>query len=223
MRFKDYIKIGSSEDLVKHLTKLARDLRGVSEDIETRLPRSNDSVAMSRLNLRAAVEVERLRDSLPNSTDSLAWAMRNIFEINLISKYIRKDDEKMKNWLGQMAGDNLQILEGAVKWAEPGSEEVAAAKAQIEHLREIFTRNGIVSTDPVSAGKMAKFVGMQNEYETMFKLSSKFIHPSSFIVNSSVPVGEYHQYLELFILKGQFYALNILQESREWLEARVSS
>ncbi len=57
-------------------------------------------------------------------------------------------------------------------------------KIEIERLNNLTTKYGMpVIKQPASTGNIAKTVGLEDEHKALFKMFSKLVHPSSYLVN----------------------------------------
>lgn len=64
------------------------------------------------------------------------------------------------------------------------SKQREILEAEIERLKSIRDRHNLPTIkSPASAGQIAKEVGLSEEHKNLYKLFSKIVHPSSYLVN----------------------------------------
>ncbi|MGH7492959.1 MAG: DUF5677 domain-containing protein [bacterium] len=68
---------------------------------------------------------------------------------------------------------------------------------------------------PLRLSELAKKVDMEKEYKAFFKLYSKYVHPSSWIIIGAEEEINGSMYRDTFLLQLQVYASMILQKVTE--------
>jgi len=136
-----------------------------------------------------------------------AWCMRGVYELNVRLRYTLESDQNMREWISERATDELELVDAILKipQADPASpniqDSVSELRGRQEHLRGAAERLALdLPKRPAGMSDLAKRVGMKNEHEVLFKIASKFTHPTSYAVN--IKPGEpgvwlYHRYLRL--------------------------
>jgi len=67
---------------------------------------------------------------------------------------------------------------------------------------------------------LAQQLGVQDEYDLMFKFSSKFVHPSAVLVNKRIK-GDDADYANMFLIRAQEYSLQLLAGSQVWVNSHL--
>jgi hypothetical protein len=59
---------------------------------------------VTNLAKRTAAELEQLASFYPSFIEGIAWCTRNLFEVNLVLRYILLNPRNVNKWMGQAAG-----------------------------------------------------------------------------------------------------------------------
>lgn len=63
--------------------------------------------------------------------------------------------------------------------------------------------------------RLAKLVGCEAEYTAMFKFMSKYVHPSSWLINKPVEETQSDTYRNILVIHAQLYAADSYERVRE--------
>lgn len=152
--------------------------------LQSNQPRANRSIAFFNLGYRALSDLRSAAELVQGDICALAWHVRNLHEIDLTLRYVASDEATMAAWLAQMAGDEIDVVEGFLMLAEKmeaaDGERLAARAAG---LRSQAGAMGLTIGRPWRTSEIAKATGRDLEYRLFYKFYSKFIHPTSWIVN----------------------------------------
>ena len=110
---------------------------------------------------------------------------RNLYEINLQTRNIISSVTGLRRWHAEWITDRIQILEGVLELAtlSDTSGQRKVISREIDRLKSLRDRNRLPDAGPSGAKKIAKSVGLLSEHRALFKLFSKLVHPSSYLVN----------------------------------------
>ncbi len=67
---------------------------------------------------------------------------------------------------------------------------------------------------------LAKAVGLESEYKAFFKLYSKYVHPSSWLVNRDPYWVQAWQWRTIFTVSAQLYAADTIERIKTAIGAR---
>ncbi len=131
------------------------------------------------------------RGYLEKRVTKVAWAVRNILELSVWINFCNASDASAK----QFHVDAARDLEGfrkaiqKLEVIEKGAESVDLARMQKELAAFAQKQYGLASFDDdyTKVAEAAKALGM-DRFPALFKLYSKFAHPTSLAVNSVVAV-----------------------------------
>ena len=167
-----------------HISVLASTLDSLLATIQHRFERNNRNLALFSLGYKALQEVRRVVTHLEDEIEQLAWSVRNLHEIDLILRYVLQSEANLKHWVGQMLADEKEIVEGFLVLEDViSSEQSIQFKERLKRLEEVCARLGLTMQRPWRIDQLAKATNRQKEYRNLYKFYSKFVHPSSWLVN----------------------------------------
>ena len=141
------------------------------------------------LNLLASVAdyLEVANECFDKHISILAMATRNQYELHLRITSLIQDETEMAKWESEGITDGIQAHEGFLYMSEKSTPETAIIQEEIDRLVRLRKKWGLpVVKNSMGAGNLAGKVGMKEEHDSFFKLYSKLVHPSSYLVNSKV-------------------------------------
>ncbi|MGC3875372.1 DUF5677 domain-containing protein [Halomonas sp. GXIMD04776] len=130
--------------------------------------------------------LELMKSSLDFHISVLALCTRSIYEINIRIRSLIEHQDEMAKWQSEAVTDKVQTLEGILSLANESEniKEQYTLKSEIERLNNLVEKYGFPTVkQPASTGNLANKVGQEKEHKALFKLYSKLIHPSSYLVN----------------------------------------
>lgn len=90
--------------------------------------------------------------------------------------------------------------------SEATTENTKILETEISRLQNLRKKYKLGSGSHESAGNLAKKNGLQNEHKALFKLFSKLIHPSSYLVNDATASSD--ENFRILQMHAQLYALD---------------
>jgi hypothetical protein len=165
-------------------------------------------LALQNLCLYAARELRHVALFYPADVAGLAWAARNLFELNLIVRHVLSTEENFRSWLGQAIGDEQDFLSAVLAYADyplDGGSRRAIEQRRLA-LAGMAERHRLQPAKPFRVQALAAALGEQEEYGALFKLFSKYVHPSSLYINAYAHTPPEISWLNVFLVKAQFYA-----------------
>lgn len=208
MKFGDKKIYGSTVEVKANLSKI---ILALNEDVSKLLLKQGEDyqlIALRALTSYTGEVFDRLISHQDFPIEYNAISARNLFECYLLIAYIISDPTKAKEFLSQKAYDELQINEGFLSIATANTSEVAIKSIydRMEYIKDLMKKNKLTPSKSWNVRDLAKKTNNETEYNAFFKLYSKYVHPSSWIVNSHE--NEYNNpvFKNIFILQGQHYA-----------------
>jgi hypothetical protein len=215
----DVVSQTAPEDIPPHLERLGAQIRQYLVSATKAHPRTDELVTFTNLGRETALQLERLAANYPDSIEAVAWCTRSLFEINLVVRYIVLSESNCRQWIGQIPGDETQMLEGFISLSsDKNSPEVVVMRDRLGEIDEICRRHGFDSAKPFRMDKIAAATGRSDEYQGLYKLFSKFVHPSAWLVNSPDDKRQSPQYLNIFLIHAQLYGGDTYGRLREWFQ-----
>jgi len=111
-----------------------------------------------------------------------------MYELNVRLKTL-SDENEQKKWASEAFTDKVQTLEGILSLGSENEnmQQRAILEREITRLKKLVTKYNLpIIKQPASTGNLAKTVAMESEHKGLFKLYSKLVHPSSYLVNDYV-------------------------------------
>lgn len=185
-KLKNHVVESNQVELKSNLDKIIKKCRFINRWIEKNIHRTEKTVVLYNLLRSTADYLELAKSSLSFHISALALSTRSIYEINVRVRSIIEVQEDLKKWQSEAVTDKVQVLEGVLLLAS-GSEnlnEQYILKQEIERLKGLATKYELpLVKQPIGTGSLAKTVGLEDEHNALFKLYSKLVHPSSYLVN----------------------------------------
>jgi hypothetical protein len=218
MKFEDITKFGSNENIKANLGQIQAKLIQVGSTISPLDRDDYQSFALNRILINSAIQVEHLSSYLHAPIEFLAWITRNLFECYLLCEFITPDPLKAKEFIMQKAVDELQINEGILTLSDADASN-ANSKPILDrnnHIRNTLKKHEIKESGHWTVSMLAQQTNNKDEYEAFFKLYSKYVHPSSWIINGNKSEYDTLSYRNIFLLQAQYYASCLIKAAEEY-------
>lgn len=223
MKFGDKVIYGSTDDVN---TNLRRIISVLNEEVSKLVLKGGDDYvlfALRALTSYTGVLFERLISYQDFPIEYNAISARNLFECYLLIAYIISDPSKAKEFLSQKASEELEINEGflSLKTVTTSETSIKPIRDRMDYIKEIMKKHGLTSSRHWTVSYLAQQTNNKLEYEAFFKLYSKYVHPSSWIVNSRDNEYDNPVFRNIFILQGQHYASCIIKLISEYQDEQT--
>ena len=219
-KLRDHVVESTQVELKNNLDNVVEKCRFLILWIEKNIDRTERRVILCNLLIATADYLKLTKSSLNSHISAIAISTRSIYEINVKLRSLIADQENLRKWQSEAVTDKVQALDGILLLAND-SESIAEQniiKQEIERLNDLITKYGLPTIkQPISTGNLAKTVGLENEHNALFKLYSKLVHPSSYLVNdyNSAASIENRKILQIH---AQLYAYDSISRICEALE-----
>ena len=219
-KLRDLVIESAQVELKTNLDNAVEKCRFAIIWIEKNINRTEKSVVLCNLLIATADYLELTKSSLNFHISAIAVSTRSIYEINVRLRSLIADQENLRKWQSEAVTDKFQALDGILLLANDSDNttEKNILKQEIERLNGLITKYGLPTIkQPISTGNLAKTVGLENEHNSLFKLYSKLVHPSSYLVNdyNSAASIENRKILQIH---AQLYAYDSISRICEALE-----
>lgn len=198
----------AAQEIQKHLLDLSEKATDLGHRITETLKRSDKSIALSNFCSYISGELRQASNFYPDNTSGLAWVTRNLFETNLTIRHVLTSDSNFSEWLGQALCDEKDFIDGVL--SVPTDTRNNAAETQLRErlakLQDMAQRHGLEFSKPFRVSDIAKPLGLLDEYNSLYKLFSKYVHPSSLLVNSWHQQTPDFNWTNIFLTKSQLYS-----------------
>src|SRR5262249_45276000 len=151
----------------------------------------------------AADQLRRLGTGIMD-VEVAAWAARNLFELDLLVRWVLKSDRNLEVWQTQLATDEMTIIEGVLGLSVgTNPHAVQVLESRMGQIRSLLAKHNVAEAKPKDIRSLAEQVGCGREYAAFFKLYSKYVHPSSWLLNASP--DQRNGWVDAFLIQGQLY------------------
>lgn len=170
---------------------------------------SKDYSTLNSALLGLLKEAQRENSRLLSSLDDLtlsSLAIRNLFEIYLVFKHIYSDEKALFSWFGQLHKDSKEVRDGfitlMVKKGLDTTELQEIQKFEDKSLEE----SQFQSKGAFQVRDLAEKYGCLDDYQFVYKLSSKLVHPSSMKVMVYDTLTENQNFLSIVLNVGVYFS-----------------
>lgn len=171
------------------------------------------TLSLRNLYREAIAESKRLQSGV-DEISSISAAVRNIFELLLIIKHLVSSDEAVNCWIGQLQQDALDIHEGLDSLFKKHGINSINLKASRENVLSHGIAYGVVPSKPFNIKLLAKNFGWEEDYDAIYKLCSKIVHPTSIRANLPGAFDKDDSYRNALIHIGIHYVAQIAESSK---------
>ncbi len=186
------------------------------EFIRINLNRTEKNLVLFSLLGKARVYLHCLGKSLTEPTEFLGFLTRSLFELNIITRYVLMSEENLKRFGGEFVVDKTQILRGLLLFSKDSSKEtVEALEKEIARIKTIAEKHALPIQKSELIRDRAKRVGLSEEYDALYKLFSKYVHPSSYTINASSEEVHSNEVRNIFLIYSQIYAGDMFQRIKD--------
>lgn len=223
MKFGDKVIYGSTEDVGANLHELILQLNNKVSKLNEKEALDFVIISLRSLTNYTSILLERLTTYQQLPIEFIAISARNLFECYLLVAFILSDPSKAKVFVGQKASEELEINEGFLSLTKPSTPEATIKSIQdrMTYIKELMKNHEIPIEKHWTVSFLAKQTNNKVEYEAFFKLYSKYIHPSSWILNSQANEYDNHVFRNIFIMQGQHYASCIQKLVSNYLRSQT--
>lgn len=215
-RIRDHVVWGSAADVQMQLEDLRKAFLACSEWIKTNVERTERNLVLFNLLIGSVPYLDLLVRNTEGAIQLVALCTRGIYELNLRARCILKADAAIEAWQAECATDRIEVLEGVLQLS--GAESTAAKRLlemELERIKGLAKQYGLPEKiRPATVADMAKAAGLETEHKAFFKLFSKLVHPSSYLVNSAELAND-NSTRNILLVNLQVYALDLLQRLRK--------
>lgn len=180
-------------------------------------PRSELSFALQALVARVGHELIRLAER-PMDVEEAARAVRNVFETNLIVRYVSASRDNVIHWITLRVKEEAEILRASLALeggntdpiTEPIRERIAELERYLEYRKTPMPR-------PLPKWRtLAESYNLTTDYLALYGVFSKYVHPSAWTIVK--PDTSWNPlFAQLFLIHAQMYAFDAAQRAAEAL------
>jgi hypothetical protein len=162
-------------------------------------------------------EYRHLRTGLRESTALVAWACRNLLELNICTQYVLSSEANARRFAGERLAGGIEIFDAFQTWAARNDPALVtpAITAVLNSLVERKTQQEAAAPErALSMRYLSAEAGLADEYANMCKVSARLIHPSAFPVLAGAGEGPLPLLRPVLFRAGAGHGLEIIQAIR---------
>lgn len=212
----NYVTHSSFKDIAKNIKKINDNYKRVlsfargAKNIE----RTNKNVAL--VNIASGVNrcLNLINNNISVSYDIslVALCTRNIFELNIRARAILDSDTAVNIWMEELAMDKKQIYDAILTIAdERHSKQVDILENAKLEIKKLLDKHGLKEINrPETVKSLSENVGLMDDYNILFKLFSKLLHPTSYLINDFDDASSLNNF-NILIIHLQLYSVDLLE------------
>jgi len=170
---------------------------------------NQDYSALNNALLCLLKEAKRENNRLLSSLNDLTLtclAIRNLFEIHLISKHIYNDEKALNNWYGQSHKDSKEVRDGFITLMKKKGLDTTELEEIQKFEDESLKESPFESKGGFQVRNLAEKYEYLDDYQFIYKLSSKIVHPSSMKLMAYDTLNENSNYLSVILYVGVYFS-----------------
>lgn len=159
--------------------------------------------------VKARIYLLFLIESLEHATELMAFVTRSLFELNILSKYVLKGEKNLERFLMANVADERDISQGILEvWKDLSEKGFKTAEMEmgVRKVETLMKQNNRLLKKLPNYKDMSITVGLESEYNSFYKLISKYVHPTSYSLNISDEYFHHDVMRNMFILLAHTYA-----------------
>jgi len=201
------------DDLSEELNLIVSELNEESSKLVINNETDYRLVAFRGISSYTKVLLDRLITNQNAPIEHIAISARNLFECYLLTVYIIDDPSKAKEFISQKAFDELEINDGFLflTTTNTSAEAIKMIQDRNDYINKLTKNFGLTPSRHWTVRHLALQTDNKIEYDAFFKLYSKYVHPSSWIVNSHDYEYENPVFKNIFFSQGQIFTKRIVK------------
>jgi len=159
-------------------------------------------------------EYRHLRTGLRESTPLVAWACRNLLELNIQTQYVLSSEANARRYAGERLAGGIEIFDAFQTWAARNDPALVtpAITAVLNSLVERKAQEEAAAPQrALSVRYLSAEAGLADEYANMSKVCANLIHPSVFPVSAGADEGQLPLLRPVLFRAGAGHGLEIIQ------------
>jgi hypothetical protein len=215
------INRGSYEEVLQNLDFMRKSINSLAEEMQENLERNDLNLVLHNLLVATANEIIGLLSFSDKRSSLIAWCSRNLYELNLVVRYVLQSEKNLRNWMAQAASDEIEIWEGYLELADDKTRpEESVIREHINSIKNTVAKYDLKLTKFLPAHKLAETVGLHSEHKSFYKFYSKYVHPSSLLINKPEKLNLL-VFMNTLLINAQIYAADTYERVSRSTELRI--
>jgi hypothetical protein len=161
--------------------------------------------------------------SVSNNLNLTAWASRNLLELTVFTRYVLKTGTNARRFGDDRLVDGCELiiaLRDLERHYAPNAPTPGLDDA-LKRLEDQKVAENVTATKHLDTGALAKEVGMEQEFRSMNRVSSKLVHPTAWsTLAENAGRNSYPEAKDLLFATGIAYISQIYIGVRDYNKAR---
>ena len=166
---------------------------------------------------------ELRRGNVSGSLNLVAWASRNLLELAVFTKYVLKSAGNARRFGDDRLVDGCELiiaLRDLEHYYDPAAPTPGLDDA-LSRMEAQKTAENVTSTRHLETSALAREVGMEQEFRSMNRVSSKLVHPTAWsTLAENSGRSSYPETKDLLFATGIGYISHIYLDVKEHNKAR---
>lgn len=202
-----------AHDLNKELSLIVAELNQEASKLLINKETDYRVVALRGLSNYTRILFERLITNQNAPIEQIAISARNLFECYLLIAYVIDDPSRAKEFISQKAFEELEINEGFLSLTTTATSgtNIKIIQDRMDYIKTLMKSAELTPSRHWTVSHLALQTNNKIEYDAFFKLYSKYVHPSSWIVNSHDYEYDNPVFKNIFFSQGQIFTKRIVK------------
>ncbi len=207
VHIRDVTNSGSLSDVASKVKEYTTLFASLVANVKERAGESPRTFVLFNIAVSCGLQLEHLERWVHRTNDLVALCARNLFELSLILRWVLSSEDNLAAWRGQAAYDEAEVFESFLKLkSDAGKETYQAVGTRVRECKEWAISNGLPPMPFKRVDLMAQQINALDEYEVFYRLYSKFVHPSSLLLNGDRNTVQNPVIFNILVSQAQLYA-----------------
>jgi len=166
---------------------------------------------------------ELRRGNVTGNLNLTAWASRNLLELTVFTKYVLKSGGNAKRFGDDRLIDGCELIKALrdlERYYDPNTPTPGLDDA-LKRMEDQKNAESVIATKHLETSALAKEVGMEQEFRSMNRVSSKLVHPTAWsTLAENSGRSSYPEAKELLFATGIAYIGQIYMAIKDYNKAR---
>jgi hypothetical protein len=216
-RLRDVVKFGMSPDeIAGQLRAISAAISASAEWIKKNRPRDERNLILFKLLVAPLPYIDLYAQNPSGALSVLAFCTRAAFELDVRLRHVLRSDDNLRKWMAEVADDYVDLLQAIVGIGEPGDPRVQVLRSELDRTESLKLKHKLptLRRGDTQIATLAREVGLEREYKSLFKIFSKLVHPTAYLVNSENVMGD-AQMRDVLLIHLQLYVLDHLKRATD--------
>jgi hypothetical protein len=166
---------------------------------------------------------ELRRGYVAGNLNLIAWASRNLLELTVFMRYVLKSRANARRFGDDRLIDGCELiiaLRDLERFYDPNAPTPGLDDA-LQRMKDQMIAESVIATRHLETSVLAREVGMEQEFRSMNRVSSKLVHPTAWsTLAENAGRSSYPEAKDLLFGTGIAYLSQIYMEVRDYDRAR---